>query len=251
MKSRIYEGWIRHRRDAPRPHEFSYRLYLLYLDLDELNSVFTGRWLWSADRPAVAWFRRQDHVGKVDEELKDTVRGLVRRETGREVPGPVRLLTHLRYFGYCMNPVSFYYCWDQDGQSLEAVVAEVSNTPWGETHCYVIDMKRGTKASFRKAFHVSPFMAMNQQYLWRLSRPGQTLSVSMRNIEYGRRLFSASMVLREREITGPQLARVLTRYPLMTVKVVAAIYWQALRLWLKGTPFHEHPKHLDTQDARQ
>jgi DUF1365 family protein len=251
VKSRIYEGWVLHRREAPRPHQFSYRLYLLYLDLGELDHVFEGRWLWSTAGPAVAWFRRQDHFGPAQQDLGEAVRDLVRRELGRPVAGPIRLLTHLRYFGYCMNPVSFYYCWDRDDETVEAVVAEVSNTPWGETHCYVIDMIQSGHAKFRKSFHVSPFMAMDQEYRWRLSRPGATLSVSMQNVESGRRLFSASMALRARDISGAQLARVLVRYPLVTAKVVGAIYWQALRLWIKGTPFHDHPKHLDIQDARQ
>jgi len=239
----VYEGWVRHRREVPRPHEFQYRLYMMYLDLAEIPLLFRDRWLWSAERPNLASFRRTDHFGDPQVDLSEAVRGLLREELGRRHTGPICLLTHLRYFGYCMNPVSFYYCWQDGTGQLDAIVAEVHNTPWGETHCYVLDARRGGPHGMDKAFHVSPFMGMEQQYRWRLSTPGESLSVSMHNFEAGRRVFSASLYLREQAVTGASLARVLARYPFMTGKVIGAIYWQALRLWLKGAPFHSHPVH--------
>ena len=242
MRSRVYRGWVRHRREKPRSHTFAYRLYMMYLDLTELDELFDRRWLWSADKPNLAWFRRRDHFGDPEESLSSSVRSLVSRDLGRSLDGPICLLTHLRYFGYCMNPVSFYYCWDAGGRALDAIVAEIHNTPWGETHCYVLDSARHERHEFRKSFHVSPFMDMDQQYRWRLSAPGQTLSVNMQNFECGRRVFNATLCMREEPVTGPNLARVLTRYPFMTGKVIGAIYWQAARLWCKGIPFHAHPK---------
>ena len=216
---------------------------MMYLDLAELDKVFERRWLWSAFKPNVAWFSRADHFGKTGESLDASVRSLVFGELGRRPGGPICLLTHLRYFGYCMNPVSFYYCWEEEGERLDAIVAEIHNTPWGETHCYVLDAARRDRHEFRKSFHVSPFMGMDQQYRWRLSAPGQTLAVSMQNLESGQRVFNATLSMREEPVTGAGLARVLARYPFMTGKVIGAIYWQALRLWLKSTPLHEHPKH--------
>ena len=144
--SAIYEGTVRHRRRRPRLHAFTYRVFLMYLDLDDLDDVFQGRWLWSTQRPALARFRREDHVGDPSVPLDEAVRDLVAARTGHRPAGPVRLLTHLRYFGYVMNPVSFYYCFAADGAGLEAIVAEVNNTPWGEQHCYVL---RATPASDR------------------------------------------------------------------------------------------------------
>ena len=206
MNSAIYEGRVRHRRFAPVEHHFSYRLFMMYLDLGELDTVFRGRWLWSARRPAIAWFRRHDHVGDPDRPLDDVVRDLVAERTGRRPAGPVRLLTHLRYFGYCMNPVSFYYCFEADGATLDAIVAEVHNTPWGERHCYVLDQS-GAPHEFPKNFHVSPFMPMEQTYRWRLGTPGSTLPVHMENLEDGTLVFDATLTLRRRPVTGRGLAR--------------------------------------------
>ncbi|HEX7047485.1 MAG TPA: DUF1365 domain-containing protein [Gammaproteobacteria bacterium] len=244
--SAIYEGTVMHRRHAPMQHAFQYRLFMLYLDLGELDQVFHGRWLWSVDRFNLAAFHRADHLGPHDVPLDTAVRDLVLAKTGWRPEGLVRLLTHARYFGYCMNPVSFYYCWDRDDRAVEAIVAEINNTPWGERHCYVLDHRTVEGAShryrFEKNFHVSPFFGMDYQYDWRFSEPGSQLTVAMRNLRDGVRDFEAAMVLKRRPLTGPNLARTLLRYPFMTGRVITAIYWQALRLWCKGAVFHSHPR---------
>lgn len=252
LKSAIYTGWVRHRRYEPRVNAFRYTMFQLYLDLDELDEVFKGSWLWSARGPALAWFRRRDHFGDPAIPLSRAVRDLVERETGVRPAGPVRLLTHLRYFGYCMNPVSFYYIYDPADTRVETIVAEVHNTPWGERHCYVLPRPHTTENTggsaektahrFRKEFHVSPFMPMDQQYVWRLGDPARRLFVLMENEQEGRKVFDATMVLRRFELNKVNRARVLLRFPFMTGKVIAAIYWQALRLWLKRVPFHTHPR---------
>src|SRR5262245_2484107 len=131
MQSAIYHEWLRHRRFAPRAHAFRYRLFMLYLDLAELDVVFRGRWLCSTRRPAPARFDRADHLGDAALPLDVAVRDLVENRTGRRPRGAIRLLTHLRYFGHGFNPVSYYYCFDADGGDVETVVAEVNNTPWG------------------------------------------------------------------------------------------------------------------------
>ncbi|MEI2421818.1 DUF1365 family protein, partial [Arthrospira platensis SPKY2] len=105
---------------------------MVCLDLAELDTVFRGRWLWSTQRPALAWLRREDHLGDPAHSLDESVRRLVAERTGRRPAGPIRLLAHLRYFGHCFNPVSFYYCYDAAGERVETIVAEVNNTPWGE-----------------------------------------------------------------------------------------------------------------------
>jgi len=243
----VYVGEVRHRRFRPREHEFRYPLFQMYLDLDELPGLFRGRWLWSADGPNVAWFRRRDHFGDPAVPLSRHVRDLVARETGHRPDGPVRVLTHLRYFGFVMNPVSFYWCHGHDG-AVDAVVAEVHNTPWGERHAYVLDA-RGDRtrsgaldARASKAFHVSPFMGMDVEYRFRIGTPEDALTVHIDSLRDGEAFFDATLSLHRREIDGRSLASALARHPFQTAEVAVGIYWQAARLWWKGIPFHPHPE---------
>ncbi len=255
MQSCIYEGRVRHTRTQPTLHRFSYRLFMMYLDLDELPTLFKKRWLWSARRPAIARFRREDHLAPHDRPLADVVRDLVEAETGTRPNGPIRLLTNLAYFGYAFNPVSFYYCFSEDGERVEYIISEVNNTPWGEQDTYVMACGGSCDRSVwrfspDKKMHVSPFMPMDIQYDWVLSNPDERLSVYMANSRDGKRFFDAAMMLERRKITGPSLAGVLVRFPFMTVKVIAAIYWQALKLWLKRVPVYWHPKNKQDMAVR-
>ena len=247
MNSAIFEGQVRHRRLHPTGHEFVYRLFMMYLDLSELDTVFEKRWFWSTRRSALARFRRENHLGDTSVSLDRAVRDLVEAETGSRPKGPVRLLTNLSYFGYCFNPVSFYYCFDVDDQQVETIVAEVNNTPWGERFCYVLGetMNQGNTSHKRyspaKQMHVSPFMPMDIDYDWRFSSPAEHLSVHMENARKGRKVFDATLKFKRSEISAGSLARVLVLYPFMTLRVIFAIHWQALRLWLKRVPVHDHP----------
>jgi uncharacterized protein len=247
VNSAIYEGWVKHHRLAPVAHGFRYRLFLPLFDLDELPELLDPIPLWSARRPAPARFRRDDYLANARPSLPEEARDLVEERLGRRPSGPVRLLANPRYFGVGFNPVSFLYLHDRAGETVDAVIAEVTSTPWRERATYVIDARRrdrdGTiEGCFDKAMHVSPFQPMRQRYEIALSEPREDLRVMIRNLDQGRMVFAASMALRRRELSPKRMARLLFGYPPMTAATLARIYGNALKLKLKGAQVHPRPE---------
>jgi DUF1365 family protein len=250
LQSCIYEGYVRHRRFAPVNREFGYPLFLMYVALEELPTLFRGRLFWSASRFAPVWFRRGDHMGSSDQPLEGAVRDLVQTRTGHRPTGPIRLLTHFRSFGFAMNPISLYYCWNT-AETVDFVVAEVNNTPWNEQTCYVLDLRRSTQRQGRlacevsKDLHVSPFLSMDFAYRFRLNVPGPSLVVHIENLcqptSIARPVFDATLLMRRRPLNRIELARVFCRYPFMTAQVFARIYRQAFCLWWQRVPYVPHP----------
>jgi DUF1365 family protein len=261
MKSRLYSGDLGHCRHSPAVNQFSYKVFMLYLDLDEIDRVFNQFWLWSTGKANFAWFKREDHLGDKTQPLAESVRKLVYERTGKRPEGPVRLLTNLRYLFYKSNPASFYYCYQPDGQTIEAIVAEVTNTPWGEMYCYVLadnerilsasDMQNHLYFKTSKAFTVSPFMPLDMEYKFEFSPPDEGCIVKMENHRQGNKVFDVSLSLKAQPINSKTLAVQLIKIPLMSVKVTAGIYWQALKIWIKGVPFighaHENKTNLDNK----
>lgn len=240
MNSAIYEGVLRHRRNGPPRHAFAYRVAMPYLDLDEIDEVCALHPLWSVERPNAVSFRRADFFGDPDVPLATAVRDLVEARTRSRPTGPVRVLAHIRTWGWLFNPIAVYFCLDPTTQQVQHLLLDVTNTPWHEHHAYVIDGGAG-EHRFAKELHVSPFFGMHQEYRLRVTEPGEDLAVRLASAESGKVVFDAALVLRRREISRAALGRLLWRYPMLTHRVSAGIYAQALRLRAKGAPFHRHP----------
>lgn len=237
----IYEGTIRHRRAAPAA-EFTHPIVLCFVDLEELPFLLGGRLL--ARGPGVLRFRRRDYLGDPAVALDVAVRDRVDELTGSRPCGPIRLLTQLRSFGLCFNPVSFYYCLDAAGDRVVSVLAEVTNTPWGERHAYTLTDagERVIRGSFTKELHVSPFMGMDHVYEARATEPAETLSVHIASLRGGETAFDATLGLERRALTRCAVARLGVRYPFATARTVALIYGHAIGLKLAGARVHPHPQ---------
>ena len=253
MNSAIYEGTVRHRRFSPVSNSFEYRIFYAYLDLDEVPEALDRLPGWSGRGPAIARFAREDHLGDPSISLGEAVRDVVESQCGSRPSGAIRLLALPRTLGVAFNPVSFFYCFRRDG-SLGHILAEVDNTPWGERHCYAVDVERddlgeGRAMRFRvpKAFHVSPFHPMTQEYEWRFTGPGRSLVVHMKNLESDAVVGDATLTLRRKALTQKNAAMALVRHPAMAVTVLGGIYAQAARLWWKGAPYHPHPTRLASE----
>jgi DUF1365 family protein len=253
--SAIYTGTVRHRRFSPEPHTFEYHVFMMYLDTREIEQVFSLSPFWSLTHFAPAQFKRSDfHLEKKysDKEITaqknlpsvdESVRASVQSATGIRLAGPIRMLVNLRYWGVNMNPISTYYCFDESGENLVAILAEVHNTPWNERHAYVLTNDQFTKKQqieFKKQFHVSPFNPINMDYRWRSTTPAGTLALHLENWQADEKVMDATMTLARETISTAALNKILIRFPWMTVKVISAIYWQALKLWWKGVPIFSH-----------
>lgn len=248
MKSRLYTGNLRHRRHMPREHGFDYRVFMPYLLLSEIDQVLEQSRLWSRRRWAPASFRREDFLGDPALPLDAAVRERIFEETGERHTGPIYLLANLRCFGYQINPLCCYYCFDEDPatgeEQLRYLVAEVTNTPWDERHSYVLPAEGGARVlrrQFAKQLHVSPFNPMGMRYDWRSNHPGERLAIHLETHTDRGREFDATLALEAQPLTSRSMRRVLWQFPFMTGKVALAIYWQALKLFLKRVPLYSHP----------
>lgn len=219
---------------------------MMYVDLDELPNLFKKNIFWQHEKAGLASFYRKDHYGDSTKPLASMIRDLVFTHTGENANGPIHLLTHFRYFGHIFNPISVYYCFDSDGETLTHVVTEVTNTPWKEQHCYVLSGESNNghfiTHSQQKEFHVSPFMNLDMDYHWDIHTPNEKLKFGIENISENNKIFSASINLKRIELNQKNLTSTLINHPFMTLKVVAAIHFQALKLWLKGIDYVPHPK---------
>lgn len=243
LNSAIYHGNVRHRRLQPKGHAFNYRLFMLYLDLQELDHAFDNCRFFSYNKKNLAYLKRCDYIGPPELSLYQSACDFVSGQTGTAFNGRIMLLTHLRYFGFTINPISCYYCFNQNDE-LQYIIAAVTNTPWNETHHYLIpaNSKGETKHQFAKTHHVSPFMPLDMQYHWYSNNPDKRLNLHLENWQNEKKIFDATLAMKKQPLTAKNLNRQLVHFPLMTVKIASAIYWQALKLALKGMKFYSHPK---------
>tara|TARA_X000001036_G_scaffold416969_1_gene434500 strand:+ start:78 stop:845 length:768 start_codon:yes stop_codon:yes gene_type:complete len=242
----IYTGTVRHRRYTPFESEFSYPVFMLYLDINDLENVINQSIFWNVNKPAIVSFNRKDFHGEDDVDLDTAVRNTVEDRVGNRPEGKIRMLAHLRYFGFCFNPVTFYYCFNHNDDSVDYVLAEVTNTPWKERYAYVlsasqVNNKTEIKSNMKKELHVSPFWDMNHMYDWVFSSPQKKLNVFMKNFKDGKHVFDASLSMDRTEMTRKNLIKSIFRYPFITIKVVFWIHFQAFILWLRGATFFTHP----------
>jgi len=245
----IYTGTVRHRRYTPFESEFSYPVFMLYLDINDLENVINKSIFWNINKPAVVSFNRKDFHGPEEVDLDTAVRNTVENKVGSRPEGKIRMLAHLRYFGYCFNPVTFYYCFNRNDDSVDYILAEVTNTPWKERHAYVLSSsqesdKSEIRLSMEKELHVSPFWGMDHMYDWVFSSPKDKLNVFMKNFKDGKHVFDASLSMDRTEMTKRNLLKSVFRFPFMTIKVVFWIHFQAFILWLRGATFYTHPSKI-------
>lgn len=239
MNSALYIGTVRHTRLRPFRHDFAYRVFYGLFDIDELANLGSRLRLFGARRPINVL--EKDHGPQDGSPLRPWVNNVL-SDAGVDITGGrVMLLAYPRMFGFVFNPISIWYCFDADGE-LRAVLHEVRNT-FGDKHVYVVPVDNdGLGHTFDKRLHVSPFMAMAGEYRFSMSLPGDRLAVGIRHFDSGGELFRAGLSGTRHELTDRTLLKALVTHPLMTLKVVGSIHWQALLLWRKGAKFHKRPE---------
>ncbi len=240
----VFTGTVRHRRFRTTKRDFHYRVFMTLVNLDKVSALFGAGRLWGCGR-ALVQFNRADYLAS-SRTLRDEVLWSLNEVLGIKHCGQILMLTNPRIFGYLINPITVVFCFNQDNTGLQAVILEVTNTPWKERTRYVLRCDpelRTQRIQFGKEMHVSPFLPMSMQYEFCCNTPGDRVVVHLRNLEDGCCVFDATLALKNEGLSSATKGKVLLCYPWMTMKVFLAIHWQALKLFLRGVPVVAHPKH--------
>ena len=245
MNSAFYVGRLAHARMTPKQHRFSYRVFMPFVDVDSISDITRRATGWGSRRLAPARFVRSDFLGDERLSVAEAVKPRICEETEQHFEGQIFLLANWRYFGLQNNPIACYFCKGKTSQRLEFIIAEVTNTPWGERHSYVLPVNHEEalfQTEFKKELHVSPFHGMQQRYRWSSTVPDESLAIKLTNLEGGDRVVHASLTLTSLPVTRLTGLSLLARFPFETAKVTVGIYWQALVLFLRRVPLFAHPK---------
>lgn len=245
MNSAFYVGRLAHARMTPKQHRFSYRVFMPFVDVDSISDITRRATGWGSRGLAPARFVRSDFLGDERLSVAEAVKQRIFEETEQRFEGQIFLLANWRYFGLQNNPIACYFCKGKTSQRLEFIIAEVTNTPWGERHSYVLPVNHEEalfQTEFKKELHVSPFHGMQQRYRWSSTVPDESLAIKLTNLEGGERVFHASLTLTRLPVTRLTGLSLLARFPFETAKVTVGIYWQALVLFLRRVPLFAHPK---------
>ncbi len=244
--SRIAKGSVYHHRFLPKIHAFGYKIYMTWLDLDEVSQLDQLPF-WSSRGFNLVQFRRSDYLRPEVPSLKMAIKQKLIESGCSTHPKRMILLSHLRNWGKSFNPVSFYICYDEQDQVF-AILSQINNTPWDERHTYVhlMNETQSNKDNdwtfeFEKQFHVSPFMPMDIHYKWRFRLTDNKVHIHMQLEKDQALQFEARLNLNLLPITKSEARKVPFKFPLMTLGVVFGIYWQALLLWIKRIPFYSNP----------
>ena len=256
---KLFKGTVTHTRTSPIAHQFQYSFFQIWLDVERPELIDNISPFWSSKKHNLVRFNRHHYLPNNDnktQSLHQSICKKIQQQTNKHFQGKAYLLANLSYWGYCYNPVSFYFCYNPNGK-LEFILSEIHNTPWGERFTYVHDIsssvnktssQRENKANdklqfkFDKQFHVSPFMPMDLQYDWQFQTAKNKILISMNLHQKEQSIFNATLNLQGEELSSYQANKLPFNYPFMCFKVLFSIYWNALRLWFKGVTFFDHPK---------